>query len=59
MLIKLKKIRKKPDDFAQKLANRSEMKLRVGDIRLFIELNRGKLIILILKVGHRKNIYKK
>ena len=59
VLSKLEEIQMKPYDFIQKLTNRSELKLRVGNIRLFIELDRAELMILILKIGQRKNIYKK
>ncbi len=33
-------------------------RVRVGDYRIIYELNSGELIILILKVGHRKDIYR-
>lgn len=59
ILSKLDEIRIQPDEFVKKLTNRNELKLRIGDFRLFIELNRGKLIILVLKIGDRKSIYKK
>jgi mRNA-degrading endonuclease RelE of RelBE toxin-antitoxin system len=52
-------MKENPNDFVSTLTNRNEFKLRVGDFRLFIELDRGELIILILKVGDRKTIYKK
>lgn len=32
-------------------------KLRIGDYRIIYTLEHEKLIILILKMGHRKNIY--
>ena len=56
---KLDEIMREPDDFIKSLTSRKELKLRVGDYRLFIEIDRGELIILVLKVGNRKNIYKK
>ena len=34
-------------------------KLRIGDYRVTYKLEREKLIIFIIKVGHRKNIYDK
>lgn len=30
---------------------------RVGDLRVICEIKDDKLIVLVLKVGHRKNIY--
>lgn len=34
-------------------------RLRVGDYRVIFDIQNDKLRILVLKVGHRKNIYKK
>ena len=31
---------------------------RIGDFRLFIDLDRSNLLISIIKIGDRKNIYK-
>lgn len=40
-------------------ANRSgEWRYRVGDYRLLAEIQDGKLIILMLTVGHRSEVYK-
>ena len=40
-------------------ANRSgEWRYRVGDYRLLAEIQDGKLVILMLTVGHRSEIYK-
>ena len=39
-------------------ANRSgEWRYRVGDYRLIAEINDGEIIILALRVGHRRNVY--
>ncbi len=56
---KLDKVKLSPDDFTTSLTNRNELKMRIGDIRLFIELDKGNLIILVIKIGDRKNIYKR
>lgn len=32
-------------------------KLRVGDYRIIYELQKANLIIYVLKIGHRKNVY--
>ncbi len=55
----LERIRIRPEDFVTKLVNESGYKFRVGDYRVLLDLEKGKLIILILKVGHRKDIYDK
>ncbi len=39
-------------------ANRSgEWRYRVGDYRLIAEINDGEVIILVLRVGHRCDVY--
>ncbi len=41
-------------------ANRSgEWRYRVGDYRLLAEIQDGKILILILHIGHRSEIYKR
>jgi mRNA interferase RelE/StbE len=54
----LERIKIRPQDFVEKLVGESGHKLRVGDYRIFLDIDNNKLIILILKLGHRKNIYK-
>lgn len=56
---KLDEVKLSPDDFTTSLKNRNELKIRIGDIRLFIEPDKGNLIILVIKIGDRKNIYKR
>ena len=55
----LEKIRLRPEDFLIKLIGDSGYKLRIGDHRLIIDLNKEQLQILVIELGHRKNIYKK
>lgn len=39
-------------------ANRSgQWRYRIGDYRVLAEIQDGKILILILDIGHRKNIY--
>jgi len=47
-----------PFDFAEKLKDYrfGEYRFRIGDYRVVFDVNRDKVII--LKVGHRKDIYK-
>jgi len=47
----------RPEQFIERLAGLPYYKLRVGSYRLIIDLKKERLIVLILKVGHRKNIY--
>ena len=54
----LERIRIRPEHFIKKLVGEKGYKLRVGNYRIILDLNRNKLIVLVLKIGHRKNIYK-
>ena len=44
---------------AIKLTERSEYRVRVGNYRVVYDLVRGKLVILVLAIGHRKDFYRK
>jgi mRNA interferase RelE/StbE len=48
-----------PFHFFERLAGRTEYKLRVGDYRIIADINASKKLIQITLAGHRKNIYKK
>jgi len=56
---KLGKIRDNPFHFVRKLKEYDFYRLRVGDYRVIMSIDRGKLVILVIEIGHRKNIYKK
>ena len=58
ILAALERIRIRPEAHVRKLTNDPGYRLRVGDYRLLLDLDQNKLLILIIKVGHRKNIYK-
>lgn len=53
----LERIRIRPEAYLKKLVGYSAYRLRVGDYRIIIDLDQNKLIILVLKMGHRKNVY--
>lgn len=55
----LERARIRPEAHFQKLVGEDVYRLRVGDYRIIADINKGKLIILVLKIGHRKKIYKK
>lgn len=55
----LERIRIRPEVHIKKLIGDPGYKLRVGDYKVILEIDKEKLIILILMIGHRKNIYKK
>lgn len=56
---KLQRICVQPEKYLIKLINSEFYKLKAGNFRLFIDLQNDKLVVLILEIGKRKNIYKK
>lgn len=53
----LERIRIRPEAFITMLVGDPGYKLRVGDYRVIMDIDKNNLIILVIKVGHRKNIY--
>jgi len=54
----LERIRIRPEIHVTKLIGDPGYRLRVGDYRVILDIDKGKLLILVLKIGHRKGIYK-
>ena len=55
----LERIRIRPEVHVKKLVGDPGYRLRVGEHRVIIDIYKDKLVILVIKIGHRKNIYKK
>jgi len=55
----LERIRIRPEDFVTKLIGDPGYKLRVEDYKLIMDIDNNNLHILVIKVSHRKDIYKK
>ena len=64
----LHRIKKKIDDLAENLpdpattkmkGNNTFHKIRAGDYRIVYEIHEDRLVILVVKVGHRKDVYKR
>ena len=55
----LERIRIRPEAHIKKLVEDPGYRLRVGEYRIILDIEKEKLIILVIKIGHRKNIYKK
>jgi mRNA interferase RelE/StbE len=53
----LERIRIRPYKRVKKLVGSKYFRLRVGDYRIIVNIKEDKLIILVLELGHRKNIY--
>ncbi len=43
----------------RRLVGHSEYKLRVGDYRVIADIDENRKVIMIITLGHRKNIYKR
>ena len=54
----LERIRIRPETYVTKLVGDSGYRLRIGDYRVLMDIDNKELHILVLKVGHRKKIYK-
>jgi mRNA interferase RelE/StbE len=55
----LERIRFRPESFIIKLVGYPDFKLRVGDYRAILSVDKAKKIITLLRVNHRKKVYKK
>ena len=64
----LRRIKKKIDSLAEDLpdpattkmkGNNTFHKIRSGDYRIVYEIHEHRLVILVVKIGHRKDIYKR
>ena len=53
----LERVRIRPEVYVSKLIGDPGYKLRVGDYRVIMDIDNKNLIILVLKAGHRRNIY--
>ena len=54
----LERIRIRPEKYVKKLVGDPSYRLRVGDYRIIMDIEHDKLLILVIKVGHMKHIYK-
>lgn len=53
----IERIKIRPHHFVKRLVGSPYFRLRVGDYRLILDIKQDKLIILVLEIGHRKNVY--
>ena len=54
----LERSRVRPQEHFERLVGMDTYKLRAGDYRIIADIQHDKLMILVIEVGHRKNIYK-
>lgn len=64
----LRRIKKRIDDLSESLpdpattkmkGNNSFHKVRSGNYRIIYEIHNNRLVILVVKIGHRKDVYKR
>ena len=53
----LERIRLRPEAYIEKLVDEPGYKMRVGDYRIIMDVQRQDSLIFVVKVGHRRNIY--
>ncbi len=54
----LERARIRPHSYFIRLVGIKGYKMRIGDYRIVADINQGRLEILIIKIGHRRNIYR-
>lgn len=54
----LERARIRPHSHLIRLVGTNGYKMRIGDYRILADINQGRLEILIIKIGHRRNVYK-
>jgi mRNA interferase RelE/StbE len=55
----LERARIRPEAHFERLVGQKVYKIRAGDYRIIADIDKGKVMILVIKIGHRKNIYKR
>ena len=58
MIKALERIRIRPESYVKKLVGDPAYRLRVGDYRVILDIQKAELIILVIQIGHRTNIYR-
>ena len=59
ILSSLERARIRPEAHFKKLVGENAYSLRIGHYRIIADIEKERLIVLVLKIGHRKKIYKK
>ena len=54
----IERTRIRPQSHVKKLVGNPYFRLRVGGYRVILDIKENKLIIYVIEVGHRKNVYK-
>ena len=54
----LERIRIRPEHFVRRLVGSQYYRLRVGDYRVILDVKNDKMVVFIIELGHRKNVYR-
>jgi len=54
----IERARIRPEKHFERLVGEKLYKLRAGEFRIIADIHKDKLCILVIKIGHRRNIYK-
>ena len=57
VLAVLERIRSRPKSFATRLSGSKSYRIRVGDLRVILDIYERDQKILVLKIGNRENVY--
>lgn len=57
IIIAVEKTAENPYRHVKKIVGLEVFRLRIGDYRIFLDIDKKEMRILILKIGHRSNIY--
>jgi len=59
IIIALERLRIRPESCdIKKLVGMQGYRFRVGDYRIIFDMEKERLVILILQIGHRRNVYR-
>ena len=54
----LERCRVRPQAYIKKLVSSPYFRLRVGDYRVILDISTGRLLIIVVEISNRRNIYK-
>ena len=57
ILSALERIKVRPQHYIERLAGGKYYRLRVGGYRVILDIQERKLIVFVIEVGHRRDIY--
>ena len=58
IILAMDKLRIRPIAYLTRLVGDKFYKFRVGNYRLIVDMQKNKLVVLIIEIGYKRNIYK-